>query len=256
MLPVAVCVLFSRERRGACRYLPPLIREQLFTERESSGAVQLSQISTERLLAELVALELERRKDAGSYPGGFTPVTHFFGYQARCSLPSNFDCTLGYALGVTAASLVRHGATGYAAVVRNLSAPAEDWEALGVPLPAMMAMRYNKVTSGMPAVPSSPLDTGCGAYLAYKAHAAEWATDDMYVNPGPIQFHGPTADSPPVTVVRDRGDYLDRLAALQDHLQKVAKLCRPGVSEHVLDAAVVGMESLTRILRLVASKDE
>ncbi len=48
--------------QAVLNYLPPFIRQQLFLERESSGAVQLSQISTEKLLAELVGEELERRK--------------------------------------------------------------------------------------------------------------------------------------------------------------------------------------------------
>lgn len=58
-------------------YLPPLIRQQLFLERESSGAVQLSQISTERMIADLVGDELARRKAAGGFKGGkYAAITH------------------------------------------------------------------------------------------------------------------------------------------------------------------------------------
>jgi hypothetical protein len=76
-------------------------RQQLFLERESSGAVQLSQVSSERLLAELVGQELARRKAAGelracgclirvvdeylrcegTYKGKYSTICHFFGYQ-------------------------------------------------------------------------------------------------------------------------------------------------------------------------------
>ncbi len=62
-------------------YLPELIRAQLFSEREIHGTLQLSQISTESLLADLVAAELADRKSFGTYAGGFTSITHFFGYQ-------------------------------------------------------------------------------------------------------------------------------------------------------------------------------
>ena len=78
-------------------YLPPLIRQQLFLERESSGAIQLSQINTERLLAELVGEELAKRRAAGRYAGKYAAICSSFGYQARCSLPSNFDCAFGSA---------------------------------------------------------------------------------------------------------------------------------------------------------------
>lgn len=67
--------------RAVLDYLPPLIRDQLFSERESHGTLQLSQISTESLLADLVSAELDKRKKAGLYKGGFAPITHFFGYQ-------------------------------------------------------------------------------------------------------------------------------------------------------------------------------
>jgi len=50
-------------------FLPPVIRGQLFLERESSGAVQLSQIASETMLAELVGAELAARAKNGTYKG-------------------------------------------------------------------------------------------------------------------------------------------------------------------------------------------
>ena len=122
------------------QYLPALIRQQLFLERESSGAVQLSQISTERLLAELVGDELARRRAAGKYNGKYAAICSSFGYQARCSLPSNFDCAYAAALGATAAALVAGGHGGYMATCRNLAGATEAWEPVGVPLTSMMAV--------------------------------------------------------------------------------------------------------------------
>lgn len=43
--------------------------------------------------------ELERRKRVKQYEGSFNAVCSFLGYQARGSLPSNFDCNYGYSLG-------------------------------------------------------------------------------------------------------------------------------------------------------------
>jgi pyrophosphate--fructose-6-phosphate 1-phosphotransferase len=46
---------------------------------------------------------------AGGYKGKFSPVCSFLGYQARGSLPSNFDCDLGYTLGMVAPPFARNG---------------------------------------------------------------------------------------------------------------------------------------------------
>jgi diphosphate--fructose-6-phosphate 1-phosphotransferase len=50
-------------------FLPPVIRGQFFLERESSGSVQLTQIASETMLAELVGAELAARAKNGTYKG-------------------------------------------------------------------------------------------------------------------------------------------------------------------------------------------
>ena len=60
--------------------LPEFFRHQILVEREIAGTIKLSQLETERLVSYLVGEELEKRKKAGTYKGGFAPVTHFFGY--------------------------------------------------------------------------------------------------------------------------------------------------------------------------------
>ena len=94
------------------RSMPLYIQVQMTKERQSNKCVQLSAIETERLLCHFVELELERRKAAKQYKGSFSPVCMFLGYQARGSLPSNFDCNYAYALGGTAATLVHNGLSG------------------------------------------------------------------------------------------------------------------------------------------------
>merc|ERR1739848_438 len=96
---------------------------------DSTGTAQLSQIETERLLAELVEAELDaRKKDPSSaYKGGFSAVCFYLGYQARSALPSNFDCTLAYTLGSTAIALIKQGLTGYLATARGLTRPVDQW---------------------------------------------------------------------------------------------------------------------------------
>ena len=48
--------------------------------------------------------------------------------QARCSLPSNFDCDYAYSLGRVAALLSQGGYTGYAACVTRLHHRPEEWQ--------------------------------------------------------------------------------------------------------------------------------
>eukprot|EP00658_Telonema_sp_P-2_P013739 TRINITY_DN1520_c0_g1_i1.p1 TRINITY_DN1520_c0_g1~~TRINITY_DN1520_c0_g1_i1.p1 ORF type:complete len:1049 (-),score=294.22 TRINITY_DN1520_c0_g1_i1:80-3226(-) len=78
--------------------LPKWLQSQLPNFDSSSGELMHSAIQSERLLAELVSEELAERKAREEYLGGFNPVCHFFGYQARSSMPSVFDSTLALSL--------------------------------------------------------------------------------------------------------------------------------------------------------------
>ena len=49
--------------------------------------------------------------------GKFASLAHFFGYEGRCSLPSNFDATYCNALGQAAGALVATKQTGVMATV-------------------------------------------------------------------------------------------------------------------------------------------
>ena len=54
--------------------------------------------------------------------------------------PSNFDADYCYALGVSASQLIANGKTGYMAIVKNTTAPTDEWKAGGVPITMMMNM--------------------------------------------------------------------------------------------------------------------
>lgn len=61
--------------------------------------------------------ELKARTKQGAFKGKFGPVTHYFGYQSRCSNPSIFDSSLGSTLGFGAAVLIENGLTATAVSV-------------------------------------------------------------------------------------------------------------------------------------------
>ena len=63
---------------------------------------QLSRIETEKLVMALVEAELAARRAAGTFAGKFAGLAHYFGYEGRCALPTNFDATCAH---VTAEAL-------------------------------------------------------------------------------------------------------------------------------------------------------
>jgi pyrophosphate--fructose-6-phosphate 1-phosphotransferase len=45
--------------------------------------------------------------------------------------------------------------------------------------------------------------------------------EDLYRNPGPLQFDGPGADSKAVSLSVEDADYMGRIKKLQEYLDKV-----------------------------------
>jgi pyrophosphate--fructose-6-phosphate 1-phosphotransferase len=171
--------------------LPPSIATQLTLERDPHGNVQVSLIETEKLLGEMVKNKLERMKKAGKYTGKFGLQFHFFGYEGRCAAPSNFDADYCYSLGFTAATLISEGKTGYMSSVRNLTAPAEEWIAGGVPVTMMMNMekRHGHMK---PVIQKALVELDGAPFKYFVSKRIEWANKTQFVYPGPIQYFGPT----------------------------------------------------------------
>jgi len=185
------------------RSLPKAIAKQLTMDRDPHGNVQVSLIETEKLLIEMVGKKLAQMKAAGSYAGKFATQHHFFGYEGRCAIPSNFDADYCYSLGQTATQLIANGKTGYMAIVRNLTKPAAEWIAGGVPITMMMNMekRNGKMK---PVIQKALVDLQGKPFQYLEAHRADWADADMdYIYPGPIQYYGPTevCDQPTRTLL-------------------------------------------------------
>ena len=191
----------SRESAVVFKSLPPGIANQLTLDRDPHGNVQVSLIETEKLLGEMVKTKLEEMKKDGKYVGKFSAQYHFFGYEGRCAAPSNFDADYCYSLGYTAAVLVATGKTGYMSSVRNLTAPAEEWIAGGVPITMMLNMekRHGHMK---PVIQKALVDLKGAPYRYFISKRAEWALRTSYIYPGPIQYFGPTevCDQPTETL--------------------------------------------------------
>ena len=170
--------------------LPDAMRLQLSMDRDPHGNVQVSQIETEKLLAELVKKRLAEMKKAGEYTGKFAALTHFFGYEGRCSAPSNFDADYCYSLGYNAAAIIGSGATAYMSYVSNLVKPADQWKAGAVPLTAMMNVE-RRHGADKPVIRKALVELDGKPFKAYAAIREEWAVKTSFVYPGPIQYFGP-----------------------------------------------------------------
>ena len=171
--------------------LPEGVAKQLTMERDPHGNVQVSLIETEKLLSEMVGKKLQAWKKEGKYNGKFAAQHHFFGYEGRCAAPSNYDADYCYALGTSAAQLVANGKTGYMAIVKNTTAPAEEWVAGGVPITMMMNMERRNGEM-KPVIRKALVRLDGAPFKEFAAHREEWAENTCFVYPGPIQYFGPT----------------------------------------------------------------
>ena len=180
----------TKESMAVFAILPVGIQQQLFLERDPHGNVQVSLIESEKLFAELVKNKLAERKAAGTYKGKFSTLTHFFGYEGRCAFPSNFDSDYCYSLGYNAFMLIQYGFTGYLSKVSNLSAPAEEWVAGGMPITKMMNIERRN-GEDKPVIRKALVELDGAPFKYFEANRAKWAVETCFLYPGAIQYYGP-----------------------------------------------------------------
>ncbi len=181
----------TKESMAVFEILPESIQQQLFLERDPHGNVQVSLIESEKLFSALVKDKLDARKAAGTYTGKFSAMHHFFGYEGRCAFPSNFDADYCYSLGYNAFMLIQYGYTGYLSKVSNLSAPAEEWVAGGMPITKMMNME-RRHGEDKPVIKKALVELDGKPFKYFEAHRDEWAVETAFTYPGAIQYYGPS----------------------------------------------------------------
>lgn len=178
--------------------LPVSLRLQLLMEREADGGVQLSQIDTEKLLIDKVEKELLARARAGAYTGKFSAINCFFGYEARCGLPSRFDSALAGTLGELCVALAAAGGhSGFAVVASNVSGPVQQWGAGAVPLARLVSFeaRRDELRADLSVKAEHPVDLEGMSMRMLVSKRNEWLVKDALANPGPLQFHGPGSNA-------------------------------------------------------------
>ena len=180
----------SKEAMAVFAILPQGIQQQLFLERDPHGNVQVSLIESEKLFSALVADKLAARKAAGTFNGKFSAQHHFFGYEGRCAFPSNFDADYCYSLGYNAFMLIQYGYTGYLSKVSNLSKPAEEWVAGGMPITKMMNMERRN-GKDKPVIRKALVELDGKPFTYFCEHRQQWAEETCFTYPGAIQYYGP-----------------------------------------------------------------
>uniref|UniRef100_A0A0D9WPV9 Pyrophosphate--fructose 6-phosphate 1-phosphotransferase subunit alpha n=1 Tax=Leersia perrieri TaxID=77586 RepID=A0A0D9WPV9_9ORYZ len=225
-------------------FLPPFIRKQ---------------IETEKLLAQLVEIEMNKRLKEGTYKGKkFNAICHFFGYQARGALPSKFDCDYAYVLGHVCYHILAAGLNGYMATVTNLKSPVNKWKCGAAPITSMMTVkRWSRGPAasqiGKPAVHMASVDLKGKPYELLRQNSSSFLMEDIYRNPGPLQFEGEGGETKPISLCVEDRDYMGRIKQLQEYLEKVKSMVKPGCSQDVLKAALSAMASVTEMLTIMSS---
>ena len=181
----------TKESMAVFALLPQSIQQQLFLERDPHGNVQVSLIESEKLFSALVKENLAQRKKAGTYNGKFSPLHHFLGYEGRCAFPSNFDADYCYSLGYNAFMLIQYGFNGYLSKVSNLSKPAEEWVAGGMPITKMMNIE-RRHGHDKPVIRKALVELDGKPFKFFEENREKWAVETCYVYPGAIQYFGPT----------------------------------------------------------------
>jgi 6-phosphofructokinase len=249
--PDLIDEFFHHYSAPVLRNLPDWFQLQLLTRIDSNGQVQLSLIETERLLADLVSSELKERKKLGTFKSAFSPVCHFFGYQGRCSFPSDFDCSLGSTYGATSIALIRAGLTGYITTARGLSGDVSQWRLGGIPITSLTQLKAKSQYGRNKAiVPSSDVNLYSKAYIKATSESKNWALEEHYSNPGPIQFFNSAKDFKNLTLGINHQGYMKSLQEIQEVCARILNVCRFGVHEDLLKTAVIGLTSVEEILNL------
>ena len=201
--------------------LPEDIEEMLILDRDEHGNVKVSQIETEKLLIDKIRYrvsEIKRHPERFFGKGGgkidatpeqiekiqslsLSTQSHFLGYEGRCGKPTPFDAAFTFNLGLTAGSLVLAGKTGYMAAVTDFD---KGGRALGLPLSGLITSEMRK---GKPeeVIEKSLVELSLPSFEVFAENRDQWAREDLFSSPGPIQHWGPTSRQIPISVALDQG---------------------------------------------------
>ena len=171
--------------------------EHLPVEKDPHGNVELSKIETEKIIVEKVK---EKLKETG-FKGKFNPLCLSFGYEGRACMPSNFDATYCYSLGLAASLAIREKISGAICSIQKLKEPAENWEIKMVPIVQLMHIE-KRLDVEKPVIKKTLVDIKGKPFVNFATLRQSWEIEDKYRAPGPMQFFGDEelSDSIPISL--------------------------------------------------------
>ena len=87
--------------------------------------------------------------------------------------------------------LIQYGYTGYLSKVSNLSKPAEEWVAGGMPITKMMNIE-RRHGADKPVIRKALVELDGAPFKFFAGVREQWAVETSYVYPGAIQYWGPS----------------------------------------------------------------
>ncbi|KAL0286110.1 UNVERIFIED_CONTAM: Pyrophosphate--fructose 6-phosphate 1-phosphotransferase subunit beta [Sesamum calycinum] len=173
--------------------------------KDPHGNVQVAKIETEKMLIEMVETELESRKKQGLYKNVFSAQSHFFGYEGRCGLPSNFDANYCYALGYAAGALLHSGKTGLIPQFVLSSSTCSYLEILGTLDRFNAKFVVHDSGNFKPVIKKAMVELEGAPFKKFLSMREEWAIKNRYISPGPLQYVCPTSNSSNHTLMLELG---------------------------------------------------
>lgn len=174
--------------------LPSDLQQMLILDRDDHGNVKVSQIETEKLLIEKIGYRIS----------DLSTQSHFFGYEGRSSKPTKFDAAFTFQLGLTAASLVLAGKSGYMAAITDFD---RGGRVLGLPLTGLITVEMRKGKEEF-VIEKSLVELESPSFRVFAQNRDKWAEEDLFSSPGAIQYWGPISKQIPIIVALDQ-DYPD-----------------------------------------------
>ena len=86
--------------------------------------------------------------------------------------------------------LIQYGYTGYLSKVSNISKPADQWVAGGMPITKMMNMERRN-GEDKPVIRKALVELDGKPFKYFEAHRDTWAVETCFTYPGAIQYYGP-----------------------------------------------------------------
>ena len=88
--------------------------------------------------------------------------------------------------------LIQYGYNGYLSKVSNLSAPASEWVAGGMPITKMMNIE-RRHGEDKPVIKKALVELDGAPFKYFEERREKWAVETSFVYPGAIQYYGPAS---------------------------------------------------------------